>query len=84
MAARTARRSSFLAGAARAFDPGAVLRGSRGRGAAEADMLAMRSDWEAVGEDLWRALDTLATPREASRPVADENSPVGGGDARKP
>ena len=57
--------------ARRAFDPGAVLRSSRGRGAAEADMLAMRSDWEAVGEDLWRALDTLATPREAGQPVAD-------------
>jgi len=34
-------------------------------------MLAMRSDWEAVGEDLWRALDTLATPHEAGQPVAD-------------
>ena len=91
MAVRTARRSSFLAGVARAFDPGAALRVSRGRGAAEADMLAMRSDWEAVGGDLWRALASDLTAerlsamlREADAPIASGNAIAGGGDVRKP
>lgn len=93
MAIRTARRSSFLAGMARAFDPGAALRGSRGRGAAEADMLALRSDWEAAGEDLWRALAADLTEarlsamlREAAdAPMADGGgASVGGGDVRRP
>lgn len=93
MAIRTARRSSFLAGMARAFDPGAALRGFRGRGATEADMLAMRSDWEAVGEDLWRALAADLTEarlssmlREAAdAPAADGSASAGGGgDVRGP
>ena len=58
MAIRAVRRMSFLAGMARVFDPGAaVRRGRRARSAAEADMLAMRSDWEAVGGDIRKALE---------------------------
>ena len=95
MAVRTARQPSFLSGMARAFDPGAVLRVRPARRAAAADMMAMRSDWEAVGECLRQALDmqwaqldeaqTRAVSDRCAELTADGKARAdGGGDAGQP
>ena len=49
-------RSSFWEGFGRCLDLFGTLEYKRTRKPEQADYLALRSDWEAVGRDMWYAL----------------------------
>ena len=67
-------RPSFLTGAARVFDLGGVLTEFQlARTPAQSDLLALQSDWEAVGRDLLAgiaAVDQDVHERHADEKIA--------------
>ena len=50
------KRPSFFEGVASAFDFAGALAPRRYEPAPDADALALASDWEAVGTDMWAAI----------------------------
>ena len=50
------RQPSFVEGVASAFDFAGALAPRRCESTPDADVLALASDWEAVGKDLWAAV----------------------------
>lgn len=53
-------KSDFLSGVASVLDIGGTLGElNTSRSEAEADMMALRSDWMTVGRDIRRAIDAL-------------------------
>lgn len=80
-------RPSFLTGAAPVLDLGGTLIEFRRRGRlaqpqAAADYLALKSDWEAVGNDLRAAMAVVA--REVGERQADEKTGRPARKARRP
>ena len=60
-------RPSFLEGAARILDFGGTLNVyNRSVTPEEADLVALRSDWEALGQDLRVAISTVAEEIQTS------------------
>jgi hypothetical protein len=60
-------RPSFVEGMARVLDFGDTLSEyNQSLTPREADYLALKSDWAAVGEDLWRAFDAIESEMGAS------------------
>jgi hypothetical protein len=58
-------RPSFLSGIARALDIGATLPSYNiSRTPCEADIKALKSDWQNVGQDLSRSIEGLSNEEE--------------------
>lgn len=56
---------SFANGAARVLDLGSTLNQyNYSASVNEADQVALSSDWNAVGNDLWKALDEFAREKQ--------------------